>query len=120
MLLKAAIPFNCSSPEYLSPHKKRKNRVSPASRAHMNRPSEITLLWLNLCYYTSGNLNQLNMNSSSSKTFSQINDCLFYVKFKAMDHAFQHVPHIGRRKELFVCAYGVLHYGQLLAAAVEH
>ena len=41
MLLKAAIPFNCSSPEYLSPHKRQKNRVSPVSRAspaHMNSP----------------------------------------------------------------------------------
>ena len=35
--------FNCSSPEYLSPHKKRKNRVNPVSRAspaHMNSPQE--------------------------------------------------------------------------------
>ena len=41
MLLKAAVPFNFSSPEYLSPHKRRKNRVSPVSRAspaHMNSP----------------------------------------------------------------------------------
>ena len=41
MLLKAAIPFNFSSPEYLIPHKRRKNRVSPVSRAspaHMNSP----------------------------------------------------------------------------------
>ena len=41
MLLKAAMPFNFSSPEYLSPHKRRKNRVSPVSRAspaHMNSP----------------------------------------------------------------------------------
>ena len=39
MLLKAAMPFNFSSPEYLSPHKRRKDRVSPVSRAspaHMN------------------------------------------------------------------------------------
>ena len=35
------MPFNFSSPEYLSPHKRRKNRVSPvsqASPAHMNSP----------------------------------------------------------------------------------
>ena len=39
MLLKAAIPVNFSSSEYLSPHKRRRNRVSPVSRAsptHMN------------------------------------------------------------------------------------
>ena len=39
MLLKAAMPFNFSSPEYLSHHRARKNRVSPVSRAspaHMN------------------------------------------------------------------------------------
>ena len=43
MLLKAAMPFNFSSPEYLGPHKRRKNRVSPVSRAspaHMNSPYE--------------------------------------------------------------------------------
>ena len=41
MLLKAAMPFNFSSPEYLSHHRTRKNRVSPVSRAspaHMNSP----------------------------------------------------------------------------------
>ena len=35
------MPFNFSSPEYLSHHKRRKNRVSPVSRAspaHMNSP----------------------------------------------------------------------------------
>ena len=39
--LKAAMPFNFSSPEYLSHHRTRKNRVSPVSRAspaHMNSP----------------------------------------------------------------------------------
>ena len=43
MLLKAAMPFNFSSPEYLNPHKRRKNLVSPVSRAspaHMNSPLE--------------------------------------------------------------------------------
>ena len=43
MLLKAAMPFNFSSPEYLSHHKTPKNRVSPVSRAspaHMNSPLE--------------------------------------------------------------------------------
>ena len=47
MLLKAAIPFNFSSPEYLIPHKRRKNRVSPVSRAspaHMNSPIDIISL----------------------------------------------------------------------------
>ena len=41
MLLKAAMPFNFSSPEYLSHHRTRKNQVSPVSRAspaHMNSP----------------------------------------------------------------------------------
>ena len=41
VLLKAAIPFNFSSPEYLSHHRTRKSRVSPVSRAspaHMNSP----------------------------------------------------------------------------------
>ena len=41
MLLKAAMPFNVSSSEYLCPHKRRKNWVSPVSRAspaHMNSP----------------------------------------------------------------------------------
>ena len=39
MLLKAAMPFNFSSPEFLSHHRRRKNRDSPVSRAspaHMN------------------------------------------------------------------------------------
>ena len=40
MLLKAAMPFNFSSPEYLSNHRTRKNRVSPVSPAHMNSPLE--------------------------------------------------------------------------------
>ena len=46
MLLKAAMPFNFSSPEYLSHHRTRKNRVTPVSRAsraspaHMNSPKE--------------------------------------------------------------------------------
>ena len=35
-----------------------------------------------------------------TKTIAQINDGLFiYMKFKAMDHALQHVPHFVRRKE---------------------
>ena len=41
MLLKAAMPFNFSSLEYLSHHRTGKNRVSPVSRAspaHMNSP----------------------------------------------------------------------------------
>ena len=44
MLLKAAMPFNFSFPEYLSHHRTRKNRVSPVSRAspaHMNSPYEM-------------------------------------------------------------------------------
>ena len=46
MLLKAAMPFNFSSPEYLSHHWTRKSRVSPVSRAspaHMNSPSVLTM-----------------------------------------------------------------------------
>ena len=50
---------------------------------------------LNVCYYTTENLNELNMNSSSlrqdnlTKTTAEINDSLFiYMKFKAMDYAF--------------------------------
>ena len=41
VLLKPAMSFNFSSPEYLSHHRTRKNRVSPVSRAgpaHMNSP----------------------------------------------------------------------------------
>ena len=34
------MPFNFSSPEYLSHHRMRKNRVSRASPAHMNSPLE--------------------------------------------------------------------------------
>ena len=56
---------------------------------------EITLLLLNVRYCGSGNLNELNRNSSSlrqnnlTKTIAQINDCLFiYMKFIAMDHTF--------------------------------
>ena len=57
-------------------------------------------LLLTVCYYTSGNLNELNMNiaeafSSSlrqnnlTKIIAQTDDCLFiYIKFNAMDHAF--------------------------------
>ena len=42
-----------------------------------------------------------------TKTIAQINDCLFiHMKFKAMDHALQHVPHFVQR---FAC--GILHYG---------
>ena len=38
------MPFNFSSPEYLSHHRTQKNRVSPVSRAspaHMNSPLEV-------------------------------------------------------------------------------
>ena len=38
------MPFNFSSPEYLSHHRTQKNRVSPVSRAspaHMNSPIKI-------------------------------------------------------------------------------
>ena len=41
------MPFNFSSPEYLSHHRTGKNRVSPVSRAspaHMNSPLEIDCL----------------------------------------------------------------------------
>ena len=69
-------------------------------------PLETTLLLLKVCYYTSWNLKELNMKSSSlrqnnlAKTISQIIDFLFtYMKFKAIDHAFRHVPYFGRRKE---------------------
>ena len=37
-----------------------------------------------------------------------------------MDHAFQHVPYFCRRKEWFVCAYVVLHYGQFQSTVVKH
>ena len=52
---------------------------------------------LNVCYYTSENLNELNMNSSSlrqnnlTKTSAQLNCLFIYMKFKAMDHTLQHV-----------------------------
>ena len=45
MLLKAAMQFNFSSPEYLSHHRMRKNRVSPVSPAHMNSPLDGDLAW---------------------------------------------------------------------------
>ena len=50
VLIKAAMPFNFSSSEYLSHHRTRKNRVSPVSRAspaHMNSPllMEYFLTW---------------------------------------------------------------------------
>ena len=41
------MPFNFSSPEYLSRHRTRKNRVSPVSRAcpaYMNSPSVVNSL----------------------------------------------------------------------------
>ena len=46
LLLKAAVPFNFSPPEYLSHHRTRKNRVSPVNRAspaHMNSPLSIQI-----------------------------------------------------------------------------
>ena len=55
MLLKVAMPFNFSSPEYLSPHKRRKNGVSPVSRAspaHMNSPLGITKMVFLECWRT--------------------------------------------------------------------
>ena len=45
--------FNFSSPEYLSPHKRRKNRVSPVSRAspaHMNSPLASSFYEYNLLF----------------------------------------------------------------------
>ena len=72
---------------------------------------EITLLMLNGCYYSSENLNELNTMGGSifssflhqnnlTKAIAQINDYLFiYMKFKAMDHALQHVAHFVRRKK---------------------
>ena len=44
------MPFNFSSPEYLSHHRTRKNRVSPVSRAspaHMNSPLH-RMVWLGI------------------------------------------------------------------------
>ena len=46
------MPFNFSSPEYLSHHRTRKNRVSPVSRAspaHMNSPSETAISEMIAC-----------------------------------------------------------------------
>ena len=89
-------------------------------------PVEITLLLLNVCYYTSGNINELNMNSSSlrqnnlTKTFAQINDCLFiYMKFKAMDFNMSPIS-VDAKNGLFLhMAYCITdHYFQ--AAAVKH
>ena len=65
----------------------------------------------------SSSLRQNNL----TKTNAQINDCLFiYMKFETTDHAIQHVSHFVRRKKWFVCACGVLHYGQFQSAAVKH
>ena len=53
------MPFNFSSPEYLSHHRTQKNRVSPVSRAspaHMNSPL-FDMLRLRLRYF--GNLCQI-------------------------------------------------------------
>ena len=68
-----------------------KTTVGPEKTSHL----ENTLLLLNVCYYISGNLNELNMDTYSlrqnnlTKTIAQINYCLFIsMKFKAMDHAF--------------------------------
>ena len=50
MLLKAAMPFNFSSPEYLSHHRTRKNRDSPASPAYMKSPSSSLIFHFALFY----------------------------------------------------------------------
>ena len=47
------MPFNFSSPEYLSHHRTRKNRVSPVSRAspaHMNSPQKFAEIYLTRNY----------------------------------------------------------------------
>ena len=65
----------------------------------------------------SSSLHQNNL----TKTIAKISDSLvIYMKFTVMDHALQRVSHFGRRKEWFVCACGVLHYGPFQAAAVKH
>ena len=75
MLLKAAMPFNVSSPEYLSPHERRKNRVSPVSRAspaHMNSPlnrqkvKKSHLKGLASCMFCLKKNNNVSMFSSKS------------------------------------------------------
>ena len=46
MSVTAAMPFHFSSPEYLSHHRPRKNRLSPVNRAspaHMNSPLHINI-----------------------------------------------------------------------------
>ena len=43
------MPFNFSSPDYLSHHRTRKNRVSPVSPAHVNSPLETTILEMIAC-----------------------------------------------------------------------
>ena len=49
-------------------------------------------------------MNKLNSSSLRQNNLTKYDctnkDCLFiYIKFKAMDHAHQHVPYFGRRKE---------------------
>ena len=59
-----------------------------------------------------------NRQNNLTKTIAQINDCLF-ICMKLKLWTFKHVPHLVRRKEWFVCAYGALHYGQFQAAIIS-
>ena len=63
------MPFNFSSPEYLSHHRTRKNRVSPVNRAspaHMNSPLVI-LSYATVCLHPSVSLN----NEKYCREFSE-------------------------------------------------
>ena len=85
MLLKAAMPFNFSSPEHLSSHKRRKNWVSPISRAspaNMNSPLVTTASHainpLSVSVHTSG-------KNRSSLDLRHVNKCLSKKKINYDD-----------------------------------
>ena len=72
MLLKVAMPLNFSSPEYLSHHGTRKNRVSRVTRAspaHMNSPLEYRLHIELLCHCDLVSVINLSLKSSLRNSF---------------------------------------------------
>ena len=75
MLPKAAMPFNFSSPEYLSHHRTRKNRVSPVSRAspaHMNSPLKIVLYLCRWAEYCSVHVNEPGYSSGNENSDNEL------------------------------------------------
>ena len=83
MLLKAAIPFNFSSPKYLSHHRTRKNRYSPVSRAspaHMNSPYDRYL----------GKLGKLATGKQKVSEKKITSTYVFHLKYELISDAFKH------------------------------